>query len=88
MALRTFKIGEYCKGGVITVLTKKNTVTIIGKEWDYSQGTRKSSSQKNAQEFTRLTVDASQTREISDFLHTLTTSGYTEKIMSWISEKV
>lgn len=41
MATKTFKIGEYCKGGIITVETKGSTVHIIAKEWDYSQGTRK-----------------------------------------------
>ena len=31
MATKTFKIGEYCKGGVITVETTAKKVTIIAK---------------------------------------------------------
>ncbi len=46
MATKTFKIGEYCKGGIITVETKGSIVHIIAKEWDMSQGTRKNSNQK------------------------------------------
>ena len=37
MATKTWKLGEICKGGIITVETKGNIVTIIGKEWDYSK---------------------------------------------------
>jgi hypothetical protein len=32
MAKKTFKIGEVCRGGVITVETTAKTVTIISKE--------------------------------------------------------
>jgi hypothetical protein len=31
MATKTFKIGEYCKGGVITVEASKRTVLIQAK---------------------------------------------------------
>jgi len=91
MATKTFKIGEYCKGGIITVETKKSTVHIIAKDWDYSQGTRKNSNQKNAKEFDRCTVDVnndSSSREMSDFLHDLTTSYYADQVMQWIDSKV
>jgi hypothetical protein len=37
-ASKTFKIGEYAKGGVITAEVQGKVVTIIGKEWDTSQG--------------------------------------------------
>jgi len=90
MATKTFKIGEYCKGGIITVETKGNKVAIIGKDWDMSQGTRRSSNQKNAKEWIRLEVDCElrdADRQCTMFLHDLTTSYYTDMIMKWIEEK-
>lgn len=55
---KTWKIGEYAKGGVITVEIQGNIISIIGKEWDFSKGTKKGSDQSNAKEFTRGTVEA------------------------------
>ena len=91
MATKTFKIGEYCKGGIITVETKGNNVSIIGKEWDYNAGSKKSSNQKNAKEFTRLEVNFendSSTREADNFLHDLTTSYYAGQVMEFIASKI
>jgi len=62
MAKKTWKLGEVCRGGIITVETKNNIIKVIGKEWDYSQGTNKGSNQSNAKEWTRLEVNA----EVSD----------------------
>jgi hypothetical protein len=90
-ATKTFKIGEYAKGGVITVNVNGKIVTVIGKEWDMSQGTRKSSDQSNAKEFTRGTLDttlSSAYRQLSDFLCDLTTSYYADQIIEWIETKV
>ena len=91
MATKTFKIGEYAKGGVITVDTNGKTVTVIGKEWDMSTGTRKSSNQTNAKEFIRREVnieDSSAERTIDFFLCDLTTSYYAGQIMDWIKTKI
>jgi hypothetical protein len=91
MATKTFKIGEYCKGGIITVETKGNNIAVIGKDWDYSQGTRRSSNQKNAKEFDRIEVNAEDSnafRELSNFLLDLTTSYYTDEVMKFIESKV
>ena len=91
MATKTFKIGEVCKGGVITVDTNGKTVTVIGKEWDMSTGTRKSSNQTNAKEFIRREVnieDSSAERTIDFFLCDLTTSYYAGQIMDWIKTKI
>ena len=90
MAKKTWKLGEVCRGGIITVETKGNKVTVIGKEWDHSQGTRRSSNQKNAKEWTRLEVDAEVTdadRQMTMFLLDLTTSYYTDTIIKWIESK-
>ena len=90
-ATHTWKIGEYAKGGIITVEINGDKVAIIGKEWDHSAGTRRSSNQKNAQEFDRETVDVNfngAERKAVDFLCDLTTSYDADKIMDWIKTKV
>jgi hypothetical protein len=90
MASKTFKIGEYAKGGIITIETKGNKVAIIGKDWDYSKGSNRGSDQSGAKEWTRLEVDAEEfdaDRQMTMFLHDLTTSYYTDEIMKWIESK-
>ena len=75
MATKTFKIGEYAKGGIITVETTTRTVVVIGKDWDMSQGTSRGSNQSNAKEFDRETVSLDDTearRKLSNFLNDLT----------------
>ena len=91
MATKTFKIGEYAKGGVITAEVKGKVITVIGKEWDYSKGSRKSSDQSNAKEFTRGTVLANEQDaewKLSNFLCDLTTSYYADEIIKWVKTKV
>ena len=93
MARKTFKLGELCQGGIITVETNPSTVTIIGKVWDMSQGTLKASNQSNAKEFCRKSFDISSSPsraefEMDDELNRLTTSYYADKILTWIKTKV
>ncbi len=91
MKTKTFKIGEYCKGGIITVEVNKNKITVIGKDWDHSAGTRKSSDQSNAKEFQRDVFDAESSnvrRELADCLCDLTTSYYADEVTKWIETKV
>ncbi len=88
---KTFKIGEYAKGGVITVAITGKIIVVIGKDWDFSTGSRKSSDQSNAKEFTRGTIestDESCYRKLSEFINDLTTSYYTDEIIKWIETKV
>jgi len=90
-ATKTFKIGEYAKGGVITVEINGNGVTIIGKDWDTSTGYTKKSNQSNAKEFTRLGVLANQREaewQLNEFLCDLTTVYYADEIMEWIKSKI
>ena len=90
-ASKTFKIGEYAKGGIITAQVNGKVVTIIGKEWDYDKGSRRGSDQSNAKEWTRgtgLTTDPNSRRKIEMFLNDLTTSYYTDMILKWIETKV
>ena len=90
MATKTFKIGEYAKGGVITAEVTKDKVTIIQKEWDYSKGSSKGSDQSNAKELDRLTVSTAlrgSERTIDNYLCDLTTSYYAGQILDWVKTK-
>ena len=90
-ATKTWKLGEVAQGGVITVEVKDKQITVIGKEWDFSTGSRKSSNQSNAKEFTRKTFNADAEnvhRELADFLCDLTTSYWADEITKWIVSKV
>ena len=89
MAKKTFKIGEVCIGGIIEVQTNLKTVTIINKEWDYSKGSNKGSSQVNAKELTRCVVEIANKnayQEAQRYLQELTTSYYTEQILEWCED--
>jgi len=91
MATKTFKIGEYCRGGVITIETTKTQVKVICKEWDTSKGYSKGSDQSNAKEWNRLEVNLSSSdaeSKVNWFLFDLTTSYYTDVILDWIRTKV
>lgn len=90
-ATKTWKIGEYCKGGIISVEIVGKVIRIIGKEWDTSAGYKKSSNQSKAKEWTRGTTDINHPdayRLCSDFLNDLTTSYYADEVMKWIESKV
>lgn len=96
-SIKTWKIGEYAKGGVISVeidstFRNGNVVTIIGKEWDSSQGYKKNSNQSNAKEFTRDTFhssyDSDAERKMFFFLTDLTTAYYADNIIQWIKSKI
>lgn len=89
-ATKTFKIGEYAKGGIIQVKIQGKVITVIGKEWDYSKGSNKGSDQSNAKEFTRGTIistDENAYRKLYEFISDLTTSYYTDEIIKWIQSK-
>jgi hypothetical protein len=90
MATKTWKLGEVSRGGIITVEATSKQVTIIGKEWDFSKGSRRSSDQSNAKEFTRETVNvdsSSAYRTLDNFLCDLTTSYYAGQILDWVKTK-
>lgn len=91
MATRTWKLGEICRGGIITAEVKGTKIAIIGKDWDMTAGCTKGSSQKNAKEWTRLEVDMNSRNaygDMNDFLHDLTSSYYADKIIKWIESKL
>lgn len=89
MRTKTFKIGEYCKGGIITVNISGQDITIIGKHWDFKAGSNKNSNQSNAKEWTRFeSTQDTDRRDILEFLEDLTSSYYAEQIMNWIEGKL
>ena len=91
MATKTWKLGEYSKGGIITIETTKTQVKVIAKEWDYSKGVTKSSDQSKSKEWNRLEVNLSSNdaeSKVDWFLFDLTTSYYVGEIMDWIRTKV
>ena len=88
---KTWKIGEYAQGGIITVEITGKIIAVIGKEWDFSTGRRRSSDQSNAKEFTRGTIDATDHTgyvKLYTFLGELTTHYYADTIIKWIETKV
>jgi hypothetical protein len=91
MATKTFKLGEVCRGGVITIETTKTQVKVIAKEWDTSKGFSKGSDQSQAKEWNRLEVNIAEKdsrSKIDWFLSDLTTSYWTDEILKWIETKV
>jgi uncharacterized protein YpuA (DUF1002 family) len=90
-AQKTFKIGEYAIGGIIVAEINNDKVTIISKQWDTSAGYTKKSSQKNAKELTRISVqvdDSNSYSRIDNYLNYLSTSYYSSKVIEWIETKV
>ena len=91
MASKTFKIGERARGGIITAETGKNTVTLIAKLWDTSTGYSKSSSQVNAKEMHRVTVDVTDSQaewKLFNWASEESTSYHADEILKWVKSKV
>jgi hypothetical protein len=88
---KTWKLGEICQGGVVTVEVTGQKIAVIGKQWDFSTGSRKSSDQSKAQEFTRLEIEANEynaERRVIDFLCDLMHSWAADEIAKWIKAQV
>jgi Tfp pilus assembly protein PilV len=91
MASKTFKIGERARGGVITAETKGNTVTLIAKLWDTSAGYTERSSQSNAKEMYRITVnvnDSDAEWKLFNWLCEESTSYWADEVLKWVATKV
>jgi len=89
MATKTFKIGEYAKGGIITAIATNTKVTIITKEWDYSNGSKRGSNQSNAKELYRFDVDPRESdsrRKLTNYLTDESTPYYADKIVEWAEQ--
>ena len=91
MAKKTFKIGEYCARGVLTVEITGKVILITAKNWDFTTGSRRSSNQSNAEPFSTASVLATEfgcEDKIERYLCSLTTSYYSGKIIEWIKSKI
>jgi hypothetical protein len=91
MYTKTWKIGEVCQGGIITVEIKNSAISVIGKEWIFENGTKRSSNQSKAKEFTRKTVLASESRaeyKLDDFICELATSYWASTITDGLKPKL
>lgn len=87
MKTKTFKISERCEGGIITIEIQKGAIAVIGKNWDFSKGSRKSSDQSGAKEFRRdtfSTLDPSYRNKVQSALLDLTDFYHTDQIMKWV----
>lgn len=87
----TWKLGEVCTGGIITVNIEDSKVRLILKEWDYSTGSRRSSDQSKAEVLEHVTYNAEDHnayREMIEQLGMWTTSYHAEKVMEWVMTKV
>ncbi len=91
-ATKTWKIGEYATGGVITVNVSGNVIEIQNREWDYSKGTRKSSNQSNAKILSITTITNTEYSNAYSkafvCLSDITTSYYASVIIEWIESKI
>ena len=91
MATKTWKLGEVCNGGIITVETSETKINVIIKEWDFSMGSTRSSNQSKAKELYRKEVSFDNSEaynEVMNFLYEQTTSYHSDKVMAWIQENV
>ena len=91
MPKKTWKIGERCRGGIITAETTAKKVAIIGKDWDFSKGTKRGSDQSQAKEWTRLEVQVDEDnaeRKIRNFIEDLCDYYHADMIVEWIETKV
>ena len=85
MATKTFKIGEYAKGGIIKVNADKKSINI--RVIDMFLDNKEIASKKGViGEHHFINCDNLE-RDLNNFLHDITTSYYTGKIMAWLKEK-
>lgn len=95
---KTWKLGEWAKGGIITVEITGKILTIINKDWDFSAGSNRGSNQSKAKELSRGTIVMENNwdndwgwldwrRKAYMYLTELTTSYYADKILDWVEGK-
>lgn len=91
---KTWKIGECCRGGIISVDVKKSEVVLYLKDWDFSKGSNRGSDQSNAKVLEKISIsrviewsDANSVyNKIEEILNDWTTSYYADQITTWIKE--
>lgn len=79
MATKTFKIGEYAKGGIIKVIITGKLIQI--KALDYY-------SKEEVSSGSGMTDDYNGESKVLRYLEDLTTPFYADKVMKWIKSKI
>lgn len=92
MITKTWTIGEYCQGGVLTTeIHDDGKLVVIAKEWDMSAGNSKTSDQSNAKEFDRFETDIKKRNsvlDIEDFVTGLCTYYYGSEVANWFRNNI
>ncbi len=74
MKTKTFKIGEYCIGGILKVVKSPDTVDIKAINWFSKEVVREEV----------FDLKDGGIWAINGYLHDLTSSYYADKVMQWI----
>ena len=92
MAIKHYKIGERCAGGVLSVSVQKSYVIVTQKEGDYSQGSRRSDCKiDQCKELDHIRVgigDNNAHQKMMNFLEEITHYGIADDIVKWIESKI
>ena len=90
MATKTFKLGEWARGGVIVASVDKEKIEISVRDWDTKAGYNRGSSQKNAKEIEHYTYYLNESKlywNLYSKLADITTHYYAETIIEWLESK-
>lgn len=79
MAKKTFKIGEYAIGGIISVETKGKVILVKALDWN---------SREELMSGSAMADEPNAHRKLFNFLNELTSSYYADKVLEWIKSKV
>ena len=88
MNTKTWKIGERCRGGIITVNVTPYFVYVYGKDWPAGASRKDCLNLANvwsAEVFNQVSDD--WLWDLDDHLNWLTNSYFAEKIMDWVKTK-
>jgi hypothetical protein len=77
MSKKTFKIGEYAIGGIITAETSENRIDINALDWNTKEVQRSG---------TFFLSELNSDFRVMEYLEELTSFYYAEKVMKWIKE--
>jgi len=92
---RTWKIGECCKGGIISVDITESEIILYLKDWDFSKGSTRQSNQSNAKVLEKISInlriewsdEVMMLNRIMGILNDWTTYFYADQITNWIKKK-
>lgn len=81
---KTFNIGEYCMGGILTIKIN-NYITIDCKDWDTKEILRSKTFEVKKYDYSNET---NTIFEIEEWLNDLTSSYYVSNILDYIEAKI